>query len=121
MVTRKNGYHEPQFRATFSMKQGGVASPTIFIVAVNSVFHHWILMVVEYKAVIQDGLGHTVEWVLGGGFYTDDVLLGSWDLGWVQGALNIRIGLFWKIRLSTNVAKSKTMACDPGAIRLGIS
>ena len=37
VVTRQTGYHGPQFRANCGMKQGGIASPTLFNVAVYSV------------------------------------------------------------------------------------
>ena len=61
VVNRQNDYHGPYFRATCSTTQGGIASPTIFNVAVNSVVHHWLYLMVEYEAFIQDGLVHVVE------------------------------------------------------------
>ena len=79
VVTRQNGYHSPPFRGTCSTINGGIALPKIFNVAFDSVVLHWILLMVEEKSVIQDGLGHTVGQILGL-FYTYDCLLGSRDL-----------------------------------------
>ena len=42
-------------------------------------------------------------------FYTDNGVMVSRDLEWIQGALNVIIGLFRRCALVTNVAKSKTM------------
>ena len=53
---------------------GGLASPKIFNVAVDSMVCHWLLMTVEDKAVIQGGLGNTVSLVLGV-FYAEYGLL----------------------------------------------
>ena len=55
-----------------------------------------------------------------GFFCADDGLLGSWDPEWIQGAINVPIGIFWRIRLADNVAKSKKMKCQPVDIRSGI-
>ena len=71
---------------------------------------------VEEEEFVQDGLGHVVGQILEG-FYTCDGPLGSRDLEWLQGALNVLIGLFLKIGLSSNVDKSNTMTCQPEVIR----
>ena len=76
-------------------------------------------MEVEEKSVIHDVLGYVVRWSLGV-FYTDDGIIGSRDTEWIQGPLNIRIGLFHRIDLMDNTDKSKTMMCQPGEIRPGI-
>ena len=119
VVTSQNGYHGPKFRATHGATQGGIASPTIYNVAVNSVVRHWFLLTVEYEAVIHYGLGHAVGWILGI-FYADDDLLVSREPEWIQGALNFPIGTFQQVGLAANVAKLKMMTCHPGEIRLGI-
>ena len=90
-----NGYHGPKFRATRSTTQGRIVSPALFNVVVDSVVRHWLSLTVEDEAVIQDRLGHAVDWILGV-FYADDGTLGSWDLEWIQGALNVIIRLFWR-------------------------
>ena len=41
-VTRHNGHHVPQLKETYGTTQEGIASSTLFNVAINSVVHHWI-------------------------------------------------------------------------------
>ena len=77
-------------------------------------------MAMEDKAPIHDILGHAVGWILGV-FYTYDGLLRSRDPEWKQGALNFLIGLFRRIGLEANIAKSKTTTCQQQEIRLGMS
>ena len=52
--------------------------------------------------------------------YANYGLLGSRDSEWLQVALNSRIGLFRKIGLVANAAKSKMMMCQPVVIISGI-
>ena len=40
-----------------------------------------------------------------GVFYAEDVLLGLQDSEWLQGYLNILIGMFYRIGLMENVSK----------------
>ena len=47
VVTRQNGYHGPQLRATHGTTQGGIGLPTLFKVAVNSVVRNWLSLTVE--------------------------------------------------------------------------
>ena len=49
-------------------------------------------------------------------FYADDCMIGSKDLEWIQGAINIIIRLFRRVGLMANVEKYKTMTCHPGVI-----
>ena len=44
-----------------------------------------------------------------GVFYANEGMIGSWDPEWLQGAINILIGLFIRVGIMANVAKSKTM------------
>ena len=81
---------------------GGLVSPTLFNVAVDSVVCHWLSLTVEDEAVIQDGLGHAMGQSLrffnaGGGIH------GSQDPERIPGALSLLIGLFWRIMLVANV------------------
>ena len=57
---------------------------------VESVFCHWLSLVVEYGAVIHDGLRHTVRHIMGV-FYADYRLLGLRDLEWLKGVLKLFI------------------------------
>ena len=111
MVTRKNRYHEPQLNKTRGTTQGGIRYPTLFNVTVDSVVRHWILPTVEDLEVIQDRLVHVVGWSLGV-FYVNEGLLGLWDPEWMQGALNVLIGMLHWIGLVVNIDKSKTMTCQ---------
>ena len=52
--------------------------------------HHWLLLMMEDKAVIQGVLGHALGRILGV-FYSYDGLLGSQDPEWLQEVLNITI------------------------------
>ena len=73
----------------------------------------------EDKAVIEDRLVHAVVHILGV-FYADYWILGSQDKEWIQGSLNVLVGMFQGIGLVANIAKLKTMACHPGVIRSGM-
>ena len=94
--------------------------PTLFKVVVDSVVRNWLSLTVEDEEVIQYELEHAVGWILGV-FYEYDSLLGSREPEWIQGALSILIGMFWRIRLASNVAKSKITMCQLGAIGPGMS
>ena len=120
MVTSQSVYHGPKLRAICGTTQRGLSSTKIFNVSVDSVVRHWLLLMVEYGSVVHDGLGHAAGRILGM-FYTDDGILVSQDLEWLQGTLNILIGLLWRIGLVANVTKSNTTTCPPGAIISGIS
>ena len=100
--------------------QGGITSPKIFNVVVGSVVCHCLSLMVEYEAVIQEGLGHVVGRSL---FFFNEYygLLGSRFLEWIHGALYVLIGLFWRIVLAVNVSKLKTMTCQTGEIISGMS
>ena len=83
---------------------------------INSVVVYWILLMGEYRSVVYDVLVHAVGRILGV-FYASDVLLGYQDPEWLQGALNVLIGLFWNIGMASNVAKSKIMTFQMVEIR----
>ena len=50
-------------------------------------------------------------------FNAENGIMISSDIEWLQGALNVLIGILWRCGLVENVAKSKAMTCQPGAIR----
>ena len=68
--------------------------PTLFNVKVNSVVGHWISLMVEDEAVIQDRPGHAVGQRLRV-FYVYNGILVSQDPEWLQGSLNFLVRLFW--------------------------
>ena len=84
--------------------------------AVDKVFHNWVSITVEYNTVIHNRLVHVAEWSIGV-FYADNRIIGSRDPRWLQGGINILIGMFLWIGLMSNSAKSKKMMCQSGTIR----
>ena len=66
---------------------------TLLNLIVENVVSNWIAMTVEDRLVAQEGLGLTVGRCMGL-FYAEDNVVGSWDKEWLQGALNVFIGLF---------------------------
>ena len=44
MVTQQIGHNFPQLQETHGTTKGGLASPTMFNVAVDSVVWHWLLI-----------------------------------------------------------------------------
>ena len=101
VVTRQIRYHTSQLWATHGITQGGLASIMIFNVNINSLIRHWSSLMVEEVAVVHGGLGH-----MGGRslvmLYADDGILGSQYPEWIQGDLNVLIGLFQRIGLADN-------------------
>ena len=74
----------------------------------------------EDGSVVHDGMGYAVGQIFGV-FYTENVILGSWEPAWLQCALNVLILMFWRIGLSDNGAKSNTTTFHPVEIRPGMS
>ncbi len=66
----------------------------------------------------RNGLGECVVEILVV-FYVDDGLIASHDPVWLQESFDVLIGLFERIGLFTNVAKTKAMVCIPGQIQEG--
>ena len=66
-----------------------------------------------------DGLGETVGRCLRV-FYADYGMDGPRDPEWLQHAMNVLVGLFIRYGLTANVTKSRTITCQPGALRAGI-
>ena len=53
-------------------------------------------------------------------FYADDGMVSSRYSYWLQHSMEILISIFWRYGLADNVAKSRTMTCQPGTLRSGI-
>ena len=120
VATHQNEYHVPHFQTTMGVTQGGLILPTLFNMVFDNVVQNWLSMVLEDKLFTHDGMELAVGqcmWI----FYTDDGLVGSQDLEWLQGSLNGLIGLFRQYGLVVNIVKSKSMTCHPGEIWSGIS
>ena len=86
----------------------------------DNVFRNWLSMTVEDDAVIHNGLGNAV-WRSLGVFYANRGIIVLRYLECLQGDLNVLTGMFLRIELMANAAKSKTMACQMGKIRSGMS
>ena len=120
LVLIQNGFHVPAFPTTGGTTQGGIVSPTLFNVVVDNFIRTWLAMTVEDQRVAYDGLGETVGRCLGA-FYADDGMVGSRDPDWLQHVMNVLFGLFQMYGLAANVVKSRTMTCQLGALRPGMS
>ena len=79
-----------------------------------------MVMTVENQRVAHDGLVQAVGRYLKV-FYADDSMIGSRDPDCLQHLMNVVVGLFWRYGLVSDVTKSHLMACQPGALRSGIS
>ena len=84
-----------------------------------SVVQPWISLTVEDGSVVHDEFRKAVGRIMGV-FYANDGLIGLRDPEWLQGDFNVLIGLFHRVGLVVNVAKSKTMNFQTGAIFTGI-
>ena len=120
VVPRQNGFHVPDFPTMRGTTQGGLMSLTLFNVVVDNVIRTWLDIMVEDQRVAHDGLGDTIGRCLGV-FYANDGMVGSRDLGWMQHKMKNLVVLFRRYGLASNVTKSCTMTCQPGALRVGVS
>ena len=77
-------------------------------------------MTIEYQRVAHDGLVETVGWCLVVS-YSDYGMVVSRDPDWLQHAMNVLVGLFRRYGLAANIAKSRTITCQTGALRVGMS
>ena len=77
-------------------------------------------MTVEDQRVEHNGMGDTVGHCLGV-FYAGYGTVRSCDLEWIQNAMKVLVGLFIRHVLADNVAKSRTMTCQPRSLRAEIS
>ena len=79
MVPRHNGFLKPSFPARSVTRQGGLVSPDLFNMVVDNVIITWMDMTLEVQRVAHDGLVETLRRCLGV-FYTNDGMVGSYDL-----------------------------------------
>ena len=111
MVARAGGYYGTAFRGEIGVTQGDPLSPTIFDVAVDAVVRHWVKgFIVEAEAqggLVKEGRNHAAL------FYANDGMVALSDPGWLQGAFNTLVGLFYSVGLRTNFGKTVGMVCHP--------
>ena len=108
VVTCQNVFHIPQFQATRVKTQGGSASPTLFNVEVDRVIRHWMPITMEDESTTNEGIGTEIGMCMVV-FYADDSIIVSRDTEWLQGDINVLIGIFRRVGLMVNVEKYKTM------------
>ena len=91
--------------------QGDPLSPTIFNVVVDVVVRHWVMDVIaEAEAqggLVKEGRHQTAL------FYANDGMVASSDPGWLQGAFNTLVGLFYSVGLWINAGKTVGMVYHP--------
>ena len=117
LVCRAGGNYGEPFSAERGVTQGGPLSSLMFNVCVDAVVREWLHQTLG-EEVARDGIGELVAEQLVA-FYVDDGLIASRDPVWLQESFDILIGLFERIGLFTNAAKTKVMVCIPGRIREG--
>ena len=116
----QNGYHGLAFPSTRGTMQGGLVSLILFNVVVKNFIRIWLAMTVEDHRVAHNELGEAVGRCLRV-FYTNYSMVGSRDLYWMKHSMNVLVGLFLRYGLADNVTKSRSMVCQPGALRSGMS
>ena len=77
---------------------GGMASPTLFNVAVYRTVRHWISITVEENVAIHDILVMAVGRCMGV-MYSHGGMIVSRDPKWFQGAINVLNLIFSRVRL----------------------
>ncbi len=86
----------------------------MFNVCVDAIVREWLHQMLGEEAA-RDGLGDRVAKILVA-FYVNDGLITSCDPVWLQESFDILIGLFERIGLFINAAKTKATVCIPGRI-----
>ena len=120
IAARQAGYHGPCFTAGSGATQGGLLSPNLFNICVDSVVRHWLTLVIDDNGAVVTGLGPTVEDKLAL-FYADDGLVSSVQHEWLQQALQVLVELFTRIGLQTNTRKTQQMTCFPPTLTTRLS
>jgi hypothetical protein len=115
LVCRAGGNYGEPFSAKRGVTQGGPLSSLMFNVCVNAVVREWLHQMLGEEAA-RDGLGECVVKILVA-FYLDDGLIASCYPVWLQESFDVLIGLFERIGLFMNAAKTKAMVCIPGRIQ----
>ena len=118
MVPRQNGFHVPDFPTTRNTTQGRLVSLTLFNVVLDNGIRTWLDITVEDKMVDHERMVETGVRCFGV-FYDNDDVVRLYDLDWMQHIMYVVVVLFRKYGLAANVANSRTMTCQPGALWAG--
>ena len=115
IVPRQSGFHGPVITASRGGTQGSLLFPMLFNILEDAILRHWLSLVIDDDgSVAQQGMGLTVADRLAA-FYADDGLVSSTHHPWLQHATEVLVGLFRRVGLVTNVAKTKAMTTFPQA------
>ena len=120
LVPRKNGYPGMAFQVTRVKKQGVLVSLTLFNIVVIFFIRTCLDMKVEDQRVAHNRMVEAAGSFLGV-FYADESMVGSRYYEWLHHLMNVLVGLFRGYGLTSNVTKSRTMTCQTGALRSGMS
>ena len=110
MVAKAGGYFGRTFKGYQCVKQGNPRSLTIFKVVVDAVILHWVTVVPPSEAVT-GGLGLTII-DLAEYFYAHDGLMAFTQTDRIHRAFDVLAGLFDRVDLLTNTAKTVGMVCQ---------
>ena len=91
----------------------------LFNVVVDNVIRTWLAMTAEDHRVDHYGLVDTSGRYLRL-FYANYGMVGSRDADWMQHSINFLFGLFRQYSLAANIAKSRTITCQPSALQSGM-
>ena len=91
MVDRVGGYYGAAFKDFWGVTQGYPPPPNNFNMVVDAVVRHWISLVAGGEGG-KDGWGKEVQ-TCAAFFYSDDDLVASTDLVWMQGVFDNLTGL----------------------------
>ena len=119
-VAHQNRCHGLYFKTTRGTTQVRIVSPTLFNLIVYNMVCNWLALMVDDQLSVQEGLGLALGRCLVI-FYANGGMVESRDPDWLQGNLNVIIGIFCRYGLVMNVTKSKVMICQPGALQSGMS
>lgn len=114
IVPRQSGFHGRPISSASGATQGGLLSPELFNIVLDSVIHEWVHHSFPDNTSVTAGIGRAVSDKLPL-FYADDGLIASTDHSWLQTSLNLLTDLFSRVGLNTNTAKTKLMTCFPSA------
>ncbi len=116
MVCWALGNYGTAFKAGCGVTQGGLLSAKLFNILIDAVMWEWMRQLWQGGKFEEEELSEIMAMFFAI-FYVDDAYLTSWDVGFLQHALDILVDLFERVGLQTNTSKTQTMICTLGQIR----
>ena len=110
LALRQGGYYGRIIIPGSGITQGGLDSGTLFNILADAVFRAWEAETVEHPVYGNCPIGEILSLI-----YADDDQLSAMDREWLQRALNILVGMFERMGLKVNIAKTKFMICLPSS------